>query len=82
MIHDLKIFRRHFEAIKSGSKRCEVRKNDRGFKAGNYLRLKEYHFGKLTGREIMALVTHIDTFAMFKSIGFDDVAVMSIEVTP
>ncbi len=40
--HELKIRPEYFKAAKAGDKTCEVRKNDRGFKVGDTLRLREY----------------------------------------
>lgn len=40
--HELKTWPSFFEAIKSGRKRFEVRKNDRDFASGDKLILKEY----------------------------------------
>lgn len=89
--HDLKTHPAHFAAVWSGAKRAELRLNDRGFAAGDTLRLREwrpdlcsrYHQRGLidvaigaddadedeilaraveaayTGREIVAVVTHI-----------------------
>lgn len=41
MKHELKTWPVYFEALWSGRKRFEVRKNDRGFKTGDRLVLKE-----------------------------------------
>lgn len=40
MEHKLKILPEYFEAVKSGSKTFEVRKDDRGFQAGDTLFLQ------------------------------------------
>lgn len=42
MLHDLKIWPEHFNAIKAGDKTFEVRKDDRGFRVGEYLLLREW----------------------------------------
>jgi hypothetical protein len=42
MIHDLKCWPEPFAAILSGEKRHEIRRDDRGFKVGDVLRLREY----------------------------------------
>lgn len=42
MIHDLKIWPQFFDALASGTKTFEVRKNDRDFRAGDLLRLREW----------------------------------------
>lgn len=40
--HDLKILPEHYENILSGDKTFEIRKNDRGYKVGDYLMLCEW----------------------------------------
>ena len=42
MIHELKILPKHFNAVLSGEKTFEIRKNDRPFKKGDLLALNEY----------------------------------------
>lgn len=42
MIHELKILHEYFEAVTSGRKQFEIRKNDRGFKVGDQLILCEH----------------------------------------
>ncbi len=42
MMHDLKTWPIFFEAICSGKKTFEVRKNDRNFQEGDILHLKEF----------------------------------------
>lgn len=42
MIHELKILPQHFRDWKAGIKRCEVRLNDRDFKVGDTLHLREF----------------------------------------
>lgn len=43
MIHELKTWPDFFERIEDGSKTFEIRRNDRGFQAGDVLRLREYN---------------------------------------
>lgn len=52
--HELKIWPEFFELVKSGAKMFEVRENDRDFRVGDTLVLKEYDPWMLryTGREI------------------------------
>lgn len=52
MIHELKILPQYFEAVQSGLKTFEIRKNDRDYKVGDTLVLKEYNNEAYTGREI------------------------------
>ena len=42
MVHALKIYPEYYEAVKSGKKPFEVRKNDRDFKVGDILALNEF----------------------------------------
>jgi ASC-1-like (ASCH) protein len=41
MIHDLKLEHEHFKAVKSGIKKFEIRRNDRGYSVGDKLVLHE-----------------------------------------
>jgi hypothetical protein len=66
--HDLKTWPGPFAAILDGSKPYEIRKDDRGFRVGDTLRLREWHphtglgemygGGLYTGREVRAKVTY------------------------
>jgi hypothetical protein len=42
VIHDLKVWPDYFARLLDGSKTFEIRKNDRGYQAGDTLRLREY----------------------------------------
>ncbi len=59
--HALKIWPAFFEDVISGAKKYEVRKNDRGFKLGDELLLREWNPNDAahTGRECTAKVVHI-----------------------
>ena len=59
MIHELKILPEYFDAVRSREKTFELRKNDRGFKVGDYLHLKEWDGEKYTGREVTRYVNYI-----------------------
>ncbi len=54
-IHELKIIPKYFEDVKSGKKNFEIRKDDRDYKVGDLITLKEYENGQYTGREIKNL---------------------------
>ena len=56
--HHLKITSNHFIDVIVGEKTAEVRKNDRDFKNGDYLILKEYDKGIYSGSECVVMVTH------------------------
>lgn len=60
MIHELKILPEHFWPVVSNEKKAEVRKNDRGFKVDDYLRLSEWsNETGFTGKVIVRKVTHV-----------------------
>ena len=58
-IHELKILPEYFDAVRSGDKRFELRRNDRDFHKGDILRLKEWDGEKYTGEELDVLVRYI-----------------------
>ncbi|HHC4749739.1 TPA: DUF3850 domain-containing protein [Enterococcus faecalis] len=62
-IHELKILPEYFEAVVSGNKRFEIRKNDRNYKKGDILRLNEYQDGQYTGDVHVAEITYITDYA-------------------
>jgi hypothetical protein len=57
--HDLKVWSSYFESLLDGTKNFEVRFNDRGFKSGHYLRLREWLNNEYTGRELTKRVTYV-----------------------
>ncbi len=61
MIHELKIRNEYFEEVFMGRKTFEIRKNDRDFKKGDTLILKEWdNFrGTFTGRKLARTVTYV-----------------------
>ena len=62
MQHELKISPEYFDAVYSGVKPFEVRRNDRPFKVGDSLLLKEYDaksYLPYTGRETVKVITYI-----------------------
>ncbi len=63
MQHDLKIWPGYFAAVLDESKTFELRFNDRNYKIGDTLRLREYKPGvkDFTGRETTRTVTYIVT---------------------
>lgn len=77
-IHELKILPEYFEAVKDGRKTWEIRKDDRGYKDGDILFLREYEKGRYTGRYCFKNVTYIyrgdGTFGLS-----DDYVIMSID---
>lgn len=59
MEHELKIYPTYFEAVISGKKTFEVRKNDRKYRVGDILILKEWDNIKYSGREARAEVIYL-----------------------
>jgi hypothetical protein len=59
--HELKSWPEFFKPIMSGEKTFELRKNDRRFKVGDVLRLREWEptTAKYSGRECIRVVTYI-----------------------
>jgi len=60
-VHELKSWPEFFEAVWRGEKTAELRKNDRGFKVGDVLRLREWepNTQMYSGREVRREVTHV-----------------------
>lgn len=78
MTHDLKIQKQYFKEVISGSKKFEIRKNDRNFKVDDYLLLREYDGQARTGRHVVAKVTYIFYGGLF---GVDrDYCIMAIDI--
>jgi len=61
MIHELKTWNEYFQLIESGQKPFELRKNDRDFKSGHRLLLREYdrETSKYTGRILNRKITYV-----------------------
>ena len=63
-VHDLKTWPEYFEAVKSGAKRFEIRRNDRAFLVGDVLHLIEFDAATSspTPRCVLVRVTYITDF--------------------
>lgn len=59
MIHDLKIKPVHFRAVVLNNKKAELRINDRGYKVGDVLLLREYTQGGYTGNLEYRTITDV-----------------------
>lgn len=57
--HELKIAPEYFKKILSKEKSFELRYNDRNYKVGDILKLKEYDNGQYTGEEKSVKITYI-----------------------
>jgi hypothetical protein len=63
-VHYLKCWPEYFQAVKSGAKPFEIRENDRDYKVGDVLILKEWHMGmqKYTGDEEERTISYMTTY--------------------
>jgi len=78
--HDLKTWPRQFSAILAGSKRYELRVNDRNFQEGDELMLQEWNpkTGRHTGRHILTTVAYMTRGGEF---GLpENLCVMSLQI--
>ena len=57
--HELKTWSEYFQAVLNGSKTFEVRKNDRSFKVGDLLLLREWDNIEYTGDTALFKITYI-----------------------
>ncbi len=77
MEHELKILPEYFDALISGRKKFELRKNDRGFCVGDILVLREWDGKNYSGRNARCNVDYI----LEKFSGLDpDYVIMSISI--
>lgn len=62
--HELKILPEYFKAQAEGKKNFEIRKNDRGYKIGDWIYLREYDpkNEKYTGKLILVKITYITDY--------------------
>jgi hypothetical protein len=58
-VHEIKIAASYYDDVTSGRKRFELRKNDRGYKVGDSLKMLEFDEGKHTGRIIDADIIYM-----------------------
>jgi len=80
--HELKTWPKYFAAVRSGQKRFEIRRNDREFKVGDILVLREFdpeedaYTGQTEERQITFLLSEEDYGVIhgFVAIGFGEVA--------
>jgi len=66
-LHELKIHPEHFANVKAGRKTAELRLDDRDFRIGDVLLLKEWktRAQEFSGREIRKPITHITRCRMW-----------------
>jgi ASC-1-like (ASCH) protein len=79
MIHELKIIQPYFSEVKKGAKKFELRRNDRDFKIGDTVVLKEYDKKTQTysGEFIVIGITYV----LKNMVGIDeDYCIFSFEI--
>ncbi|WLJ71072.1 hypothetical protein [Sphingomonas phage Kimi] len=60
MTHELKVITRFWEDLEAGRKNFELRRNDRHYRVGDTLKLKEFnHDHGFTGRTLLFDVTYM-----------------------
>ena len=61
--HALKCWPGPFSEVEAGLKTAEFRKDDRGFRTGDWIALQEWHHGSktYTGRQLAVMVTCVTT---------------------
>ena len=57
--HDVKILPKYYSLVITGRKTAEVRKNDRDYREGDYLKLHEFDGLMYTGRVVTCRITHV-----------------------
>lgn len=80
MIHELKTWPEYYTAVDNGTKTFEIRKNDRDYKVGDRLWLKEYDPDKnsFTGKGSFHIITYILDKQPFVPEGYVCMAIKSI----
>lgn len=58
-VHEIKIAALYYDDVASGRKKFELRKNDRGYKVGDGLKMMEFNDGEFTGRTIEAVILYM-----------------------
>ena len=80
-VHELKIVPEYFRAVKEGKKTFEIRKNERNFKVGEYIDLREYSGDKgYTGNRLCLKIVYMIESDCFPQGLKDGYCVLGIEV--
>jgi len=67
-VHQVRIDKKYFDDVAAGIKTFELRKNDRGYQAGDGLTMSAFEDGRYTGREIRAdIVYMLENYAGLES---------------
>lgn len=57
--HNLKILPQYFKAVVDGTKKFELRKNDRDYQVGDCIFLNEYDGTNYTGNSLPVMITYL-----------------------
>ena len=85
-IHEVKSWPHLFEAIMAGQKRHELRRNDRDYRVGDVLILREYlpASGEYSGRQLTVEVTYLTSTstpcAISDSVLMDGYCILSVRL--
>ena len=74
--HYVKLAWQYYDAVERREKNFEIRYNDRDYREGDWLVLREWDAGDYTGWEIVRRITHVYEL---DSIGWPGWVAMSIE---
>ena len=74
--HYVKLSYEYYDAVERREKNFEIRYNDRDYREGDWLVLREWDVGDYTGWEIVRRITHV---YKLDSIGWPGWVAMSIE---
>lgn len=79
-VHELKTWPEYYWAVSNGEKTFEIRKNDRNFEVGDYLKLQEYDFCKqeYTGEYMFVRVTYLLGVQPFVADGYVCMAIKKL----
>lgn len=75
-IHHVKLASQYYDAVESREKNFEIRYNDRDYREGDWLVLREWDGVNFTGCEVVRRITHVYEL---DSIGWPGWVAMSIE---
>lgn len=74
--HILKILPEYYDAVVGGKKTFEIRKNDRDYQIGDWIKLLEYDGEKFTGNFVNVHISYITSYEQK-----DDYVVFSFEMS-
>lgn len=69
-LHDIKAIPMFFEKLVDGTKTFEIRQNDRDYRVGDKLRIREWNPRSMeyTGREVGRVVTYLTDFMQGRNV--------------